>query len=164
MNGAEQERHLACLREAIRLSIENVERASGGPFGAVVVKNGEIIGYGANAVTVANDPTAHAEIVAIRRACAKLATYTLEGCTLYSSCEPCPMCLAAAYWARVDAVYYAATQKDAAAVGFDDAYLYRELALSTSARQLPMHLVPEAEDMAKSAFIRWQEAEKKTPY
>lgn len=156
--------HLTCLREAIRLSIENVERGSGGPFGAVVVKDGAIIGYGANAVTVTNDPTAHAEIVAIRRACSRLATFTLEGCTLYTSCEPCPMCLSAAYWARMDAIYYAATQDDAAAVGFDDAFLYRELALPLSARHLPMHLVREAEEMAKSAFTLWQQVETKTPY
>jgi guanine deaminase len=156
--------HIACLREAIRLSVENVERASGGPFGAVVVKDGEIIGYGANAVTATNDPTAHAEVVAIRRACVRLAAYTLEGCTLYSSCEPCPMCLAAAYWARMDAIYYAATQDDAAAVGFDDAYLYRELALPIPSRQLPMHLISEAENMAKSAFTLWQQASSKTPY
>lgn len=156
--------HTDFLREAVRLSRENVERNAGGPFGAVIVRNGEIVGRGANAVTAINDPTAHAEIVAIRRACSKLATFELRGCILYSSCEPCPMCLTAAYWARVDAIYYAATQDDAESVGFDDAFLYRELGLTPGDRSLPLTLVPECEEDAREVFRLWAEAEKRVSY
>jgi tRNA(Arg) A34 adenosine deaminase TadA len=156
--------HQACLREAIRLSIENVERGNGGPFGAVVVREREIIGYGANAVTATNDPTAHAEIVAIRRAGIRLATYDLSGCVLYTSCEPCPMCLSATYWARIGAVYYAASQADAATVGFDDAFLYREIALSMWERSLPMTVIPECEEFARTAFSLWASDTNKTMY
>lgn len=115
------------LREAIRLSEEKMEDGEGGPFGAVIVKKGQIIARGWNRVTTANDPTAHAEIMAIRDACATLKTFTLKGCELYASCEPCPMCLSAIYWARLDAVYFAANRDDAAEAGFDDALLYEEI-------------------------------------
>ena len=116
------------LREAIRLSIESLDANQGGPFGAVIVRGDEIVGRGWNRVTTANDPTAHAEIVAIRDACKRLNTFSLAGCELYSSCEPCPMCLAAIYWSRLDSLVFAATRDDAADAGFDDALFYEELA------------------------------------
>jgi guanine deaminase len=126
------------LREAIRLSSEKMEAGEGGPFGAVVVRNGEIIGRGWNQVTTTNDPTAHAEIVAIRDACRRLGTFSLAGCEIYSSCEPCPMCLAAIYWARLDCIYYAATCGDATAAGFDDTPFYEQLALPPEQRSIRM--------------------------
>ena len=124
------------MREAIKLSAESV-RSGGGPFGAVIVRNGEIIARGENRVTVCNDPTAHAEVSAIREAAARMGTYDLSGCEIYSSCEPCPMCLGAIYWARLDRLYYAGTRADAANVGFDDAHIYEELPLDPSQRELP---------------------------
>ena len=117
------------LREAIRLSLEKMEAGEGGPFGAVVVQNGEVVGRGWNRVTSTNDPTAHAEILAIRDACRRLETFSLAGCEIYSSCEPCPMCFAAIYWARLERIYYAATCKDATAAGFDDTPLYEQFTL-----------------------------------
>jgi tRNA(Arg) A34 adenosine deaminase TadA len=126
------------LSEAIRLSIESVRNRNGGPFGAVIVKENEIIGKGWNQVTSTQDPTAHAEIVAIREACKRLKSFHLNGCVLYSSCEPCPMCLAAVYWARIDKVYYALSKKEAAAIDFADDYISRELSLPISQRQLPI--------------------------
>jgi guanine deaminase len=125
------------MRRAIALSRENAADA-GGPFGAVVVLGGRVVGEGANRVTATLDPTAHAEIVAIRAACATLGRFDLRGCELYASCEPCPMCLAAAYWGRVDRLYHAADRVDAARAGFDDDALYREVALAPDARSLPM--------------------------
>ncbi len=130
------------IQMAIDLAQEKMRAGEGGPFGAVVVRRGEVIGRGWNRVTSANDPTAHAEIVAIRDACAKLGDFSLAGCELYASCEPCPMCLAAIYWARLDHVYYAATREDAAAAGFDDAMIYREIPLSPAERSLPCTHVP----------------------
>lgn len=124
------------MREAIRLSRTRMRQGRAGPFGAVVVRDGAIVARGWNAVTSSLDPTAHAEVIAIRRACRKLSTFGLEGCVLYTSCEPCPMCLAAAYWARVDRLVYAATRDDAARAGFDDALIYRELPLPPEARSL----------------------------
>src|SRR5438445_4850743 len=126
------------MREAIRLSIEMMRRGKGGPFGAIVVKGGRIVGRGCNQVTSGNDPTAHAEIVAIREACKRLKTFQLDGCELYTSCEPCPMCLSAIYWARLKRVYYANTRKDAAKILFDDDFLYREVGLPIAKRTLPM--------------------------
>ncbi|MFA7257520.1 MAG: nucleoside deaminase [Kiritimatiellales bacterium] len=120
----------AFMREAIALSIQKMEDGEGGPFGAVIVKDGEIIGRGWNRVTSINDPTAHAEIVAIRDACAKLKSFDLAGCEIYASCEPCPMCLAAIYWARLDKLTFAATRTDAADAGFDDEYIYSEICRS----------------------------------
>jgi guanine deaminase len=128
----------AFLRETIRLSIEMMEANEGGPFGAVVVRDQQIIGRGWNRVTSTNDPTAHAEVVAIRDACSQLKTFSLTGCEIYSSCEPCPLCLAAIYWSRLDGIYYAATCEDAAAAGFDDRTFYRELALPIPNRSIPM--------------------------
>jgi guanine deaminase len=156
--------HTDFLAEAIRLSIANVQTSAGGPFGAVIVRDGEILVRGANAVTATNDPTAHAEIVAIRAACTALGDFELRGCILYSSCEPCPMCLAAAYWARLEAVYFAATQDDAASVDFDDAFLYRELALPHAARSLPIFHVPQQQTEARAAFAAWQASLAKEPY
>jgi guanine deaminase len=125
------------LREAIRLSRTRMRQGRGGPFGAVVAKDGVIVARGWNAVTSSLDPTAHAEVVAIRRACRRLGAFHLGGCVLYTSCEPCPMCLAAAYWARVERLVYAATRDDAARAGFDDARIYREVPLTPEARSLP---------------------------
>jgi guanine deaminase len=141
------------LHEAIRLSIEKIESGEGGPFGAVIARDGEIVGRGWNRVTSTNDPTAHAEIVAIRDACANLKTFTLAGCEIYSSCEPCPMCLAAIYWARLDRIHHAAAREDAAAAGFDDGLIYRELTLPPGRRALPM--VQDLRDDACEAFRAW---------
>lgn len=152
------------LSEAIRLSLLNVEQGTGGPFGAVLVRNGEIVARGANRVTVDNDPTAHAEVVAIREAGHALGTYDLRGCVLYTSCEPCPMCLAAAYWARVDAIYFAATKDDAAEAGFDDAFLYDEIPLAHDARSLPTTHAADLRNAARAVFAAWETAPGKTPY
>ena len=125
------------LREAIRLSRDRMRAGRGGPFGAVIVRDGAIVARGWNRVTTANDPTAHAEVVAIRRACTRLGSFSLAGCTLYTSCEPCPMCLGAAYWARIDRLGFAASRLDAAAAGFDDARIYDEIGLAHADRSLP---------------------------
>ncbi|HVJ84291.1 MAG TPA: nucleoside deaminase [Caulifigura sp.] len=129
--------NLDFLHEAIHLSIEKMEANEGGPFGALVVRNGAIVGRGWNRVTSANDPTAHAEVVAIRDACSRLGTFLLSGCEIYTSCEPCPLCLAAIYWSRLDRIYYAASCDDAAAAGFDDRQFYRELNKSAGERAIP---------------------------
>src|SRR5438045_2024598 len=126
------------MREAIRLSIQMMRRGKGGPFGAVVVKGNKIVGRGCNQVTSSNDPTAHAEIVAIRDACRRLKTFQLDECDLYTSCEPCPMCLSAIYWARFRKVFYGNTRKDAANIAFDDDFIYREVALPIRRRKIPM--------------------------
>jgi len=149
------------MREAIRLANVSVERG-GGPFGAVVVKDGEVVAGSANSVTLDNDPTAHAEVNAIREACRRLGTFNLKGCTIYSSCEPCPMCLAAIYWAGIDRIYYANTRKDAAAIGFADDRIYDELAMPLEQRTLP--ITPLLRDEALGTFRRWEEKEDKTEY
>jgi tRNA(Arg) A34 adenosine deaminase TadA len=141
------------MREAIRLSVEKMEANEGGPFGAVVVREGEIIGRGWNRVTSANDPTAHAEMVAIRDACARLKSFCLTGCEIYCSCEPCPMCLAAIYWSRLDRIVYAATNDDAAAAGFDDREFYRELVKTSGERAIPTKEC--LRDEAQVAFQKW---------
>ena len=128
----------AFLREAIRLSIEKMGSNEGGPFGAVVVRNGEIVGSGWNQVTSTHDPTAHAEVIAIRDACSRLKTFSLSGCEIYSSCEPCPLCLAAIYWSRLDGIYYAATCDDAATAGFDDRQFYEEIKKPAGERSIPI--------------------------
>lgn len=140
---------------AIRLSEDNIEKGLGGPFGAVVVKDGEIIAVSANKVIPENDPTAHAEVSAIRLACKALNTYDLSGCVIYTSCEPCPMCLGAIYWAHIDKIYYANTKADAAAIGFDDHFIYNEIASEMNTRKLPF--VQLLRDEAQVAFKRWQE-------
>src|SRR3954465_5375799 len=124
------------MREAIRLSVENVEQGKGGPFGAVIVKDGKIIASGTNQVTATNDPTAHAEVVAIRKACKALKSFQLEGCEIYCSCEPCPMCLGAIYWARPDKISYASSKQDGGSVHFDDQFIYDEIALPPDKRKL----------------------------
>jgi guanine deaminase len=142
------------MREAIRLSLLKMRRGKGGPFGAVVVRGDQIVGRGGNEVTSANDPTAHAEIVAIRQACRRLKKFQLEDCELYTSCEPCPMCLAAIYWARLKKVFYANTRKDAARIEFDDDMIYREVALPIGKRQLRMKQLLHEEALA--AFAEWR--------
>ena len=127
------------MYKAVELSLENMRAGKGGPFGAIIVRQGKIVGTGANHVTSDNDPTAHAEVVAIRDACKNLGTFQLDDCEIYTSCEPCPMCLAAIYWARPKAIYYANTRKDAADIGFDDDFLYEELKKNLEERSLPIH-------------------------
>jgi len=149
------------MREAIRLSRESV-RQGGGPFAAVIMKDGEIVSQASNSVTKDNDPTAHAEINAIRKACRKLNTFDLSGCTLFTSCEPCPMCLGAIYWARLEIIYYGNTKNDAAAIGFDDAFIYQELDTPPEKRAIPMvNLLPEE---AGKAFTDWEAKEDKIVY
>ena len=160
----EPEQHARFLTQSIRLAVESAQSGRGGPFGAVIVRsdNGQIIGEGANQVTRTNDPTAHAEIVAIRQACRALESFSLAGCTLYASCEPCPMCLGAIYWARLDHVFFAATREDAARAGFDDAHIYHEVARPLSERTLPItHL---AQSGALAPFSAWAEQRDRVPY
>jgi guanine deaminase len=149
------------MRQAIALALENI-RTGGGPFAAVIVKNGALIATGANRVTTSNDPTAHAEIVAIREACKRLESFQLDHCDLFTTCEPCPMCLGAIYWARPARVFYAATAADAAAAGFDDAFIYRELQVPHHARRIPMGEL--LRDEAKAIFRAWLAKPDKTPY
>lgn len=156
------EEHVRFLREAVRIAGENVRAGGGGPFGAVVVKAGEVIGRGANRVTRTNDPTAHAEVVAIREACRTLGSFQLEGCDVYCSTEPCPMCLGALYWARPARVFYALGREAAAAAGFDDGYIYGELAKPPDERSLEMRGL-ELED-AEEPFRLWEEAEDRADY
>ncbi len=150
------------MREAIRLSIENVESGKGGPFAAVIVKDGEIIASGVNEVTSSNDPTAHAEVVAIRKACSTLNSFQLDGCEIYCSCEPCPMCLGAIYWARPAKIYFANTKEDAAAVDFDDKFIYDEIDLSHTERKLAIHQLLREEALV--AFEKWKTSPLKIKY
>jgi guanine deaminase len=150
------------MRLAIELAAENVASGRGGPFGAVIVKEGVVIAAEANVVTATNDPTAHAEITAIRKACAALGTFSLEGCELYSSCEPCPMCLAATYWARCERIFYGCNAADAAKAGFDDAFLYGEMKKPLGERALPIEGM--CTDEAWAPFAAWIESAKKVGY
>ena len=150
------------MREAIDISIENVKSGLGGPFGAVIVKDGEIIAKGANQVTSTNDPTAHAEVVAIREACDKLNTFQLDGCEIYCSCEPCPMCLGAIYWARPSKIYYGNTKADAAQISFDDDFIYKEIEQPVMERKL--ETIQLLQDEAIVAFELWSGSSKKTEY
>ena len=150
------------MKEAIELSKTNIRKGRGGPFGAVIVKDGKVIARGTNLVTSANDPTAHAEVVAIRKACHALGTFQLTGCTLYTSCEPCPMCLGAIYWARPDRIYYANTHLDAAKIGFDDHLIYTEIGLPIGERKIPMIRVKDADAMI--AFDEWKTMQRKIHY
>ena len=150
------------MQEAIELAIENVRTGRGGPFGALVVKDGEVVARGTNLVTASNDPTAHAEVVAIRAACRSLRSFQLDECDLYTSCEPCPMCLGAIYWARLRRVFYGGTHEDAAAAGFDDHFIYEELALPPGERHIEM--VPLLHDEAQRAFDAWNEQEGRVEY
>ncbi len=150
------------MKKAIKLAFTNVKENKGGPFGAVIVKDGEIIGKGCNLVTQTNDPTAHAEIVAIREATEKLGSFTLEGCEIYTSCEPCPMCLGAIYWARLDKLYYAATKGDASKSDFDDSFIYKEISLPKDQRSIPS--LQLMRDDAVKVFEAWNESGNKIPY
>ncbi|MDQ3192606.1 MAG: nucleoside deaminase [Bacteroidota bacterium] len=150
------------MREAIKLSLDNVKTGEGGPFGAVVVKDGKIIARGRNLVASTNDPTAHAEVVAIREACKNLNSFQLEDCEIYTSCEPCPMCLGAIYWARPKTVYYGNTKKDAAEILFDDDFIYNELAVPMNERKLKfVQILP---DEAIKAFVEWRNKTDKIEY
>jgi guanine deaminase len=150
------------MQRAVALALEHMQAAAGGPFGAVVVRNGEIIAEGWNEVTSTNDPTAHAEVVAIRKACAKLGTFNLSDCDIFASCEPCPMCLGAIYWARFPRMYYANTRWEAAAIGFDDDFIYREIGMDPAARSIPgIRLVTT--DSA-TPFKQWAEKPDKIRY
>ncbi|MEX0773117.1 MAG: nucleoside deaminase [Balneolales bacterium] len=150
------------MREAIRLATEAVKTNRGGPFGSVVVKDGKIIGKGCNEVTASNDPTSHAEIVAIRDACKYLKSFQIDGCEIYTSCEPCPMCLGAVYWARPARLYYACSHSDAAEYGFDDSFIYKELALPANKRKIKAEQFLHEEGL--SPFKLWEVSEKKVPY
>lgn len=150
------------LARAVALSREHMEKGLGGPFGAVIVRDGAVLAEGWNMVTSANDPTAHAEVTAIRRACAAIGDFSLRGATLYTSCEPCPMCLASAFWARLDRIVYANTRADAAAIGFDDAFIYDEIPKEPAARALPAVHLPLEE--AAAVFRAWTEKVDKVEY
>lgn len=150
------------LARAVALSREHMEAGAGGPFGAVIVRDGTILAEGWNEVTSTSDPTAHAEVVAIRRACREVGDFSLKGATLYTSCEPCPMCLAAAYWARVERIVYANTRDAAASIGFDDAFLYDEIPKEPAARTLPMLHLPDEE--ASAVFADWLAKADRVPY
>lgn len=156
------ENHEKFIKEAIRMARENVPSGKGGPFGALVVKAGKIVGRGANQVTSSNDPTAHAEVVAIRDACKNLNTYQLDDCIVYASCEPCPMCLGAIYWARPKMLVFAAENTDASKAGFDDSFIYQEVRLPIEQRSIPtLKLKPEE---YFSPFEAWMQHEHKTDY
>ena len=150
------------MQEAIQISVTNVAEGKGGPFGAIVVKDGKIIARGANSVTATNDPTAHAEVIAIRNACNSLKTFQLDGCDIYTSCEPCPMCLGAIYWARPARLFYASSKEDAAAVKFDDQFIYEEIAKPITERQLFTKQLLRNEGL--EAFVKWSESSLKTDY
>lgn len=150
------------MARAIELAMENVRSGKGGPFAALVVKAGSIIGEGTNVVTLTNDPTAHAEIGAIREACKKLGSFTLSDCEIYANCEPCPMCLGAIYWARPSRIYFAANSADAAKIGFDDAFIYRELKKAATARKIPTAQLMRAE--ALEVFRAWESKPDRVKY
>ena len=150
------------LRRAIALAIQNVNSGGGGPFAAVVVREGQIVGEGVNTVTAGHDPTAHGEVNAIRAACKQLGAFSLAGCELYTSCEPCPMCLAACYWARIDAIYYGSSAADAARAGFDDAFLYAEFRKDQPERALPATQL--LSDEAWASFAAWLASPNKVEY
>ena len=154
-------KHESFMRKAIDLAVENVNNG-GGPFGAVIVKDGRIISTGVNRVTSQNDPTAHAEVMAIREACSKLGTFDLSGTVLYTLCEPCPMCLGAIYWAHIDKIYYGANQHDAASANFDDSFIYKELELKPEERHKPIENILRKE--AQAPFDTWKAKEDKIAY
>ena len=149
------------MRRAIELSINSV-RNGGGPFGAVIARNGEIVAEGSNKVTIDNDPTAHAEVSTIRMACKKLDSFDLSGCEIYTSCEPCPMCLGAIYWAHLDKIYYANDRKDAANIGFDDDFIYQKIEVQPQYRKKPSEILLQSE--AIKAFDLWRDKDDKTEY
>ena len=153
--------HQKFMAQAIRLAEQSLA-SEGGPFGAIIVKNGKVIGSGSNRVTLDNDPTAHAEMVAIRAACQAVSNFQLEDCTIYVNCEPCPMCLSALYWAGIKQIYFAADRNDAAAIGFADDFIYQEFAKSPTDREIAMHQLMRAE--ALRGFKLWDELEDKISY
>jgi tRNA(Arg) A34 adenosine deaminase TadA len=159
-NAAEQENPF--MARAIQLSLENVHSGQGGPFGAVIVTNGTIVAEGVNRVTASNDPTAHAEVNAIRAACSKLRVFALPECEIYCSCEPCPMCLGAIYWSRLGRIYFAGLAADASMVGFDDSFLYREIVKDPHLRSIPM--IPMMRKQALAAFRAWEQKPNKIMY
>lgn len=150
------------MHDAIQLSVEGMQAGKGGTFGCVIVKYGNIVGKGYNSVLATNDPTAHAEITAIRDACNNLGTHQLSGCIVYSSCEPCPMCMGAIYWARIDKVYFVNTREDAANIGFDDSLIYKEISLPLSQRRIPF--IQMQNPLAKTSFDRWLDNPNKKVY
>ena len=150
------------MEEALALAVENVRAGRGGPFAALVVQDGRVVALGTNLVTTAHDPTAHAEVMAIRNACAALGDFQLTGCELYTTCEPCPMCLGAIYWARLDRVYYASTREDAAQAGFDDAFIYDEIEKPIEARTIPM--TPVMSEAGHRVFQAWKQYEARVAY
>jgi tRNA(Arg) A34 adenosine deaminase TadA len=150
------------MRRAVRLSAERMRDGAGGPFGAIVVRDGKVVAEGWNRVTSTNDPTAHAEVTAIRDACEALGTFSLRGCDIYTSCEPCPMCLAAIYWARLDRIFFANSREDAAAIGFDDALIYAEVSKPIEDRVIPTTKLALPE--AAAVFAEWQAKADKIPY
>ncbi len=150
------------IKAAVKVAIKGMNNNEGGPFGCVVIKDGEIVGRGNNKVTSTNDPTAHAEVIAIREACRNLNTFQLEGCEIYTSCEPCPMCLGAIYWARPDKVFFGSNHVDAANIGFDDEFIYKEISLPYSKRSIPFQQL--GREIALEAFIKWSEKEDKIEY
>jgi tRNA(Arg) A34 adenosine deaminase TadA len=150
------------MRRAIELSAQRMREGAGGPFGAVIVKDGKIVAEGWNRVTSSNDPTAHAEVTAIRDACKALGTFSLAGCEIFTSCEPCPMCLSAIYWARLDRIYFANSRQDAAAIGFDDEFLYREVSKRVEDRSIPTIKIEMPE--ARAVFAEWQSKTDKVRY
>tara|TARA_B100001996_G_scaffold6276_1_gene5338 strand:+ start:373 stop:840 length:468 start_codon:yes stop_codon:yes gene_type:complete len=154
-------KNIKFMKIAIELSINSVKNG-GGPFGCVIVNNNSIIAEGSNEVTLSNDPTAHAEIVAIRKACKSVNSFNLEGSEMYTSCEPCPMCLSAIYWSHIDIIYYGNTRLDAAKIGFDDNFIYNELSKDLSIRKIPMKQINK--DEAKKAFLDWEEKIDKIEY
>ncbi len=156
-----QEQHRQWMQQAIDLANESVARG-GGPFGAIIVRDGEVVARGANSVTLLNDPTAHAEVQAIRAACQKLNTFHLAGCVVYTSCEPCPMCLSALYWAGVERIYFANTRDDAASIGFDDSLIYDQIPLPPTRRRIPAEQLMRQE--ALTTFRLWQTKEDKVEY
>ena len=159
MNKTSQE---TFMQEAVSAALKGMNNNEGGPFGCVVVKDGKIVGRGNNKVTSNNDPTAHAEVMAIRDACKNLNSFQLEGCEIYTSCEPCPMCFGAIYWARPDKVFYGCSQKDAADIDFDDEFIYKEIELPYEKRSIPFEQF--ARDIALEPFQKWSEKDDKTVY
>ena len=150
------------MSEAVKAALKGMQKNEGGPFGCIVVKNNEIVGRGNNKVTSSNDPTAHAEVTAIRDACKNLGVFQLDGCIIYTSCEPCPMCLGAIYWARPDKVYYGSDQEDAAKVGFDDAFIYKEITLPYSKRSIPFEQI--GREISIEVFKKWNAKNDKIKY
>ncbi len=154
--------HEEFMNEAVKAALKGMQNNEGGPFGCIVVKDGEVIGRGNNKVTSTNDPTAHAEVTAIRDACKNVGSFQLDGCIIYTSCEPCPMCLGAIYWARPDKVFYGSNQIDAANIGFDDAFIYKEIPLPYEKRSIPFEQV--GREIALEPFRKWSEKQDKVEY